>query len=96
MWGQLSLEAGLVGYHMTRPEARIDVVGGFKEMESVLHNREGLEWRSGGRRSWRGEVSVLNEFLSHAKKVETRGRSQQKCAHQRFVGLLGFRWGWET
>lgn len=52
MWGQLSLETGLVDYHMTRPEARIDVVGGFKEMESVMHNREGLERCSGGRGSW--------------------------------------------
>lgn len=49
MQGQLSLEAGLVGYHMTRPEARVDVVGGFKVMESVLHTQEGLE------RRWVGE-----------------------------------------
>lgn len=50
-------------------------------MESVLHTREGLNGAQVGK-----EVSVLKEFLCQAKKVETRGRSQQKCAHQCFVG----------
>lgn len=64
-----------------KAKGRIDVVGGFKEMESVLHTREGLNGAQVGK-----EVSVLKEFLCQAKKVETRGRSQQKCAHQCFVG----------